>query len=120
MQIRGISGGLELSLSVISPFLILKHTLMKNLPIGIQSISEIYRRNGIYVDKTKYVCQLLTQRKYVFLSRPRRFGKSLLVSTPEVFILVLAISAGLAFYEIGRIKQWDEIKTKKAKINNLI
>jgi hypothetical protein len=59
---------------------------MKNLPIGIQSLSEIHRRNGIYVDKTKYVFQLLTQRKYVFLSRPRRFGKSLLVSTiKEIF-----------------------------------
>jgi hypothetical protein len=59
---------------------------MKNLPIGIQSLSEIYRRNGIYVDKTKYVFQLLMQRKYVFLSRPRRFGKSLLVSTiKEIF-----------------------------------
>jgi Predicted AAA-ATPase/PD-(D/E)XK nuclease superfamily len=54
---------------------------MKNLPIGIQSLKEIRRRNCVYVDKTQLVHQLVTTGKYYFLSRPRRFGKSLLVST---------------------------------------
>jgi Predicted AAA-ATPase/PD-(D/E)XK nuclease superfamily len=54
---------------------------MKNLPIGIQTLTEIRRRNCIYVDKTQLVHQLVTTGKYYFLSRPRRFGKSLLVST---------------------------------------
>ena len=51
-------------------------------PIGIQTFSEIRKENYMYVDKTGYVYQM-THRglKYVFLSRPRRFGKSLLVST---------------------------------------
>jgi hypothetical protein len=53
---------------------------MKNLPTGIQTLSEIREENGIYVDKTELVHQLVTQGKYYFLSRPRRFGKSLLVS----------------------------------------
>jgi Predicted AAA-ATPase/PD-(D/E)XK nuclease superfamily len=54
---------------------------MKNLPIGIQAFSELIRRNCIYVDKTPLIHQLTTTGKYYFLSRPRRFGKSLLVST---------------------------------------
>ncbi len=54
---------------------------MKNLPIGIQSLSELRRKNGIYVDKTQHIHQLTTRGKFYFLSRPRRFGKSLLIST---------------------------------------
>jgi hypothetical protein len=54
---------------------------MKNLPIGIQTLPEIREKNGIYVDKTELVHQLVTRGKYYFLSRPRRFGKSLLIST---------------------------------------
>ena len=54
---------------------------MKNLPIGIQHLPKMMERNGIYVDKTELVHQLVTQGTAYFLSRPRRFGKSLLVST---------------------------------------
>jgi len=54
---------------------------MVRYPIGIQTFSEIRRRNLLYVDKTKYVYELANSMDYVFLSRPRRFGKSLLVST---------------------------------------
>ena len=54
---------------------------MKKLPIGIQTFSEIRGKNYIYVDKTKYVHKLVTDGKVYFLSRPRRFGKSLLIST---------------------------------------
>ncbi len=54
---------------------------MKNLPIGIQTLSEIRERNCVYVDKTQLVHQLVTTGKYYFFARPRRFGKSLLVST---------------------------------------
>ena len=50
-------------------------------PIGIQSFPEIIRRGLAYVDKTALVHDLANTFKYVFLSRPRRFGKSLLVST---------------------------------------
>lgn len=54
---------------------------MKNLPIGIQTLPKIRERNCVYVDKTQLVHQLVTTGAYYFLSRPRRFGKSLLVST---------------------------------------
>jgi hypothetical protein len=54
---------------------------MKNLPIGMQSLAEIRENNCIYVDKTELVHRLVTTGKYYFFSRPRRFGKSLLIST---------------------------------------
>ena len=54
---------------------------MKNLPIGIQSLVELRNLNGIYVDKTELIHNLVTTGKYYFFSRPRRFGKSLLIST---------------------------------------
>jgi len=54
---------------------------MKPLPIGIQNLKEIIDGGYIYVDKTQYVYELLNDAKYYFLSRPRRFGKSLLLDT---------------------------------------
>ena len=54
---------------------------MKNLPIGIQSFEQIIEEEYIYLDKTPYLYNLIESGKYYFLSRPRRFGKSLLVST---------------------------------------
>lgn len=54
---------------------------MKRLPLGIQSFSEIITRDYLYVDKTELIAQLLHAGKYFFLARPRRFGKSLLLST---------------------------------------
>lgn len=50
-------------------------------PLGIQTFSEIRRRGMLYVDKTEYVYRMASSGKFFFLSRPRRFGKSLLVST---------------------------------------
>ena len=52
-----------------------------NLPIGIQSFSEIRTHNYLYVDKTRYISSLYNTGKYYFLSRPRRFGKSLFIDT---------------------------------------
>ena len=54
---------------------------MKKLPIGIDSFKEIITDNHCYVDKTELIHQLVDQGKYYFLSRPRRFGKSLLIDT---------------------------------------
>jgi hypothetical protein len=54
---------------------------MKLLPIGISDFKELIQGNFIYVDKTEYIYNLINQGKYYFLSRPRRFGKSLLLST---------------------------------------
>lgn len=52
-------------------------------PIGIQSFRELRDGGYVYVDKTEYIHELATTGKYYFLSRPRRFGKSLLLSTIE-------------------------------------
>jgi hypothetical protein len=56
---------------------------MKKLPIGISDFKELIQGDYIYVDKTQYIYKLIKQGKYYFLSRPRRFGKSLLLSTIE-------------------------------------
>ena len=56
--------------------------LQKLYPIGIQTFSEIQEGNYLYIDKTEYVYRMThSSSKYMFLSRPRRFGKSLLTST---------------------------------------
>ena len=52
---------------------------MKKLPIGIQNFKEIIEGDHVYIDKTQYIYNLLNTVKYCFLSRPRRFGKSLLL-----------------------------------------
>lgn len=54
---------------------------MNKLPIGIQTFREIREEGYCYVDKTPLVARMADEGKYYFLSRPRRFGKSLLVST---------------------------------------
>ena len=54
-------------------------------PVGIQTFSEIIEEKYLYVDKTSLLYDLVHQGKYVFLSRPRRFGKSLLMSTLEAY-----------------------------------
>ena len=57
------------------------------LPIGIQDFEDLRRRGCVYVDKTALVYQLFQEGKPYFLSRPRRFGKSLLLSTMESYFL---------------------------------
>jgi hypothetical protein len=54
---------------------------MKKLPIGIQTFERLRQENYVYVDKTEQIHRLLTSASYYFLSRPRRFGKSLTLST---------------------------------------
>ena len=54
-------------------------------PIGIQNFGEIRRDGYVYVDKTALMWKMVDEGKYYFLSRPRRFGKSLLLSTLEAF-----------------------------------
>ena len=54
-------------------------------PVGIQTFSQIIEQGYVYVDKTALVYRLVTGGKIYFLSRPRRFGKSLLVSTLKAY-----------------------------------
>ncbi|RHO70092.1 MULTISPECIES: ATP-binding protein [unclassified Parabacteroides] len=60
-------------------------TGVRKLPIGIQNFENIRRRDFVYVDKTAFVYEMATMGIPYFLSRPRRFGKSLLLSTFEAY-----------------------------------
>ena len=59
----------------------------RKLPIGIQTFEEIRKNGYLYVDKTAMVYRIANEGKPYFLSRPRRFGKSLLLSTFESYFL---------------------------------
>ena len=61
------------------------NALMRKLPIGIQTFVDIRQGNYLYVDKTAFVWRIANTGKPYFLSRPRRFGKSLLLSTFEAY-----------------------------------
>ena len=54
---------------------------MQKLPIGIQSFRKLREENFLYVDKTRHIYELMQSGTFLFFSRPRRFGKSLLLST---------------------------------------
>ena len=78
---------------------------MKNLPIGLQTLPALRERNCVYVDKTQMIYQLVKEGIYYFLSRPRRFGKSLLISTmKELFwgIKICSKTHGLMIIGIGQ------------------
>ena len=57
----------------------------KIYPIGIQNFESLRKDGYLYIDKTAQIYQLVTTGQYYFLSRPRRFGKSLLLSTLEAY-----------------------------------
>ena len=54
-------------------------------PIGIQNFEKLRREGYVYVDKTQLMWKMVSEGSYYFLSRPRRFGKSLLISTLEAY-----------------------------------
>ena len=58
---------------------------LKRLPVGIQTFSNIVEGDMLYIDKTEYIWKMFTLSKYIFLIRPRRFGKSLLISTLQAY-----------------------------------
>ncbi|MBE2207970.1 MAG: ATP-binding protein [Saprospiraceae bacterium] len=81
---------------------------MKNLPIGIQTFREIRQRDYLYVDKTPQIHRLISSGKYFFLSRPRRFGKSLTLSTiREIYSGNRDLFEGLWIED-----QWDWTKVR--------
>jgi hypothetical protein len=80
--------------------------MVQKLPIGIQTFSTIRQENYLYVDKTEAIYRLLTSGIYFFLSRPRRFGKSLTLSTIKaIFAGERALFKGLWIEE-----RWDWTK----------
>ena len=73
------------------------------LPIGIQTFGKLRTDNSYYVDKTAYVCRLIDEGTHYFLSRPRRFGKSLFVDTlKELFEGNEVLFKGLYIHD-----RWD-------------
>ena len=80
----------------------------KLYPIGMQTFSEIREEDFLYVDKTEYIYRMThTSGKYFFLSRPRRFGKSLLVSTMQSYFEgKKELFKGLAVEKLE--KEWTE------------
>ncbi len=76
---------------------------LKKLLIGIQTFRDIREENYVYVDKTDQIANLIENGRYYFFARPRRFGKSLLVSTLQaLFEGHKELFEGLAVYD-----QWD-------------
>ena len=77
----------------------------KKLPIGVQNFESLRKDGYFYVDKTSHVYNLVNRGRYYFLSRPRRFGKSLLLSTIEAYMQgKKELFEGLAIYELE--KEW--------------
>lgn len=60
-------------------------SILRKFPIGVQSFKKIRDNHFLYVDKTALVYELANSGSSYFLSRPRRFGKSLLISTIEAY-----------------------------------
>ncbi|MDR1154020.1 MAG: AAA family ATPase, partial [Bacteroidales bacterium] len=58
---------------------------VRKLPVGIQDFEKLRKENCLYVDKTQYVYQLAQTVSPYFLARPRRFGKSLFLSTLKAY-----------------------------------
>ena len=76
----------------------------RRLPVGIQSFEEIRKEGFLYVDKTDIIWQLANRgKKYNYLSRPRRFGKSVLVDTLEA-------------YFTGKKELFEELKIMQTEI----
>src|SRR5690606_23374184 len=79
----------------------------RKYPVGLQSFREIREGDYVYVDKTEIIHRLVETGKYYFLSRPRRFGKSLLVDTmEELFNGSQGLFEGLWIHD-----RWDWTKT---------
>ena len=73
---------------------------MKKLPVGIHTFSQIRNEDYLYIDKTQEAYELINNYKYVFLSRPRRFGKSLFLTTlKEIFEGNKDLFKGLYIYD---------------------
>ncbi|MBF0211588.1 MAG: ATP-binding protein [Desulfamplus sp.] len=87
---------------------------MKKLPLGIQNFDKLRKDNYLYIDKTEYALKLINEGTYYFLSRPRRFGKSLFLDTLKcLFEGTKQLFDGLYVYE-----KWDwNIKYPVIKIS---
>ncbi len=81
--------------------------MIRKFPIGIQNFESLIKDGYVYVDKTALVYQLANTGRYYFLSRPRRFGKSLLLSTIEAYMSgKKELFKGLALESLEQ--EWEE------------
>ena len=91
---------------------------MKKLPIGIQDFKKIRENDYIYVDKTEFIYVLVNSGAYYFLSRPRRFGKSLLVSTMYyLFRGEKDLFKGLYVYDKWNFEEYSVIRLDLSEID---
>ena len=89
---------------------------LKNIPIGVQDFESLIHDDYLYVDKTELIYRLITTGRYYFLSRPRRFGKSLLISTLKAFFLgKKELFHGLAIENLA--KEWVEYPVLHLDLN---
>jgi hypothetical protein len=89
---------------------------LKNLPIGVQDFESLRNDGYLYVDKTALVYQLVTTGRYYFLSRPRRFGKSMLLSTLHAYFSgKKELFEGLAIEKLE--KDWTEYPVLHLDLN---
>ena len=63
----------------------MENKTLKRLPVGIQTYEKLVDNDCLYIDKTEFIPKMIAHSSYIFLSRPRRFGKSLLVSTLQAY-----------------------------------
>lgn len=90
---------------------------IRKFPIGLQDFGEIRKNDFIYVDKTSHILNLLSVAKYYFLSRPRRFGKSLLISTLEsVLTSKKELFEGLYIYDKWHFEEYPVIRISFSNI----
>ena len=90
---------------------------MQALPIGIQEFQKLREGNFLYIDKTEFVYKLINSASYYFLSRPRRFGKSLLLNTiKEVFLGNKHLFKGLWIEDKIEWKKYPVIKISFSNI----
>ena len=84
---------------------------LKKLPIGIQTFSTIREEDYLYIDKTQYALNLIENYTYVFLARPRRFGKSLFLDTlSEIFSGNKELFKGLYIYDKYNFEKYPVIR----------
>ncbi len=90
---------------------------MRKFPIGIQNFESLRNDGYLYIDKTRFVHKLTHEGRYYFLSRPRRFGKSLLLSTIEAYFLgKRELFKGLAIDSLT--EEWDEHVVLRLDLNS--
>ena len=101
------------------PIIFAENTEDMNYPIGIQTFKDIRTADFAYVDKTAYVYRLVTKGKCYFLSRPRRFGKSLLLSTLKAYFQgKKELFEGLAIAQLE--KEWKPYPVLHLDLNTAL